>query len=339
MKLSNIGIDSIDKNEWSKFVLNHSNGTVFQTPELYNVYDNTKNYTPLFVAAADQNGAITGILLSVVQQEFSGPLKSLSRRCVTWAGPLIKEDLEDHEKLSVLDFILKEQTQMAKKKAIYMQFRNLWDTFWMKRTFEQNGYEFEERFDILIDITQEEEELMKDMKKDKRRAIKKAIKSDIKFINIDNKNKVNNFYDMLKETYNDAKVPLPDQSFFDTIYEYLVKKGLAKYFLAELDGKYIAGRVALFYKNKIFDWYAGDFNEYTKYYPNEFLVWNIWKYGKEKSYKCFDFFGAGKPNVEYGVKDWKMRFGGQIVKYGRYNNVFKKKTMKIAKMGMKILKG
>jgi len=33
---------------WSSFVYNHPNGNIFQTPEMYEVYKQTKNYEPIF---------------------------------------------------------------------------------------------------------------------------------------------------------------------------------------------------------------------------------------------------------------------------------------------------
>ncbi len=338
MELSKIDIENVNKNEWAKFVFNHSNGNIFQTPEMYEVYKNTKNFDPLFVAVVDDKRDIVGILVSVIQREFSGPFGGLTSRCVTWGSPLIKDDLREKEKIEVLNLILKEQNRIAKKKAIYMQFRNIWDTSDFKPFFEQNGYEYEDHLNIRIDLTKTEEELMRNMKKDKRRAIKKAIANKMEFIEIDNKDKIKYFYEMLKETYKDAKVPLSNISFFDIIYDHLVLKGMANYYLAELNGKFIGGRLELYYKDMVYDWYAGDINEYVTYYPNEFLLWNILIHGQKNGYKSFNFMGAGKPNVEYGVRDWKIRFGGILINYGRYHNVLKKTKMKIAKMGLKIIK-
>ena len=36
--------NDIDKGFWSEFVLNHPHGNIFQTSEMYEVYQNTKKY-------------------------------------------------------------------------------------------------------------------------------------------------------------------------------------------------------------------------------------------------------------------------------------------------------
>ena len=51
-----------------------------------------ENYTPLLFAALDEKDKLSGILLAVIIKESDGIKGSLSRRCVVWGGPVIKED-------------------------------------------------------------------------------------------------------------------------------------------------------------------------------------------------------------------------------------------------------
>ena len=71
------------------------------------------------------------------------------------------------------------------------------------------------------------------------------------------------------------------------------------------------------FKDKIFDWYAGSKAEHYDKYPNDILPWEVLKYGHHAGYRIFDFGGAGKPGVQYGVRDYKLKFGGKVVNYGR----------------------
>ena len=59
-------------------------------------------------------------------------------------------------------------------------------------------------------------------------------------------------------------------------------------------------------------------------------------WGKEHGYKKFDFGGAGKPGVPYSVRDYKMKFGGKVVNYGRYEKIHKSILFKIGKLAFKI---
>ena len=112
----------IDYLAWASFVENHKNGNVFQTPDMFKVYEKTKNYEPILIAVENDTGELEGILLAVIQKEHSGILGNFSARSIIMGGPLIKND--DPQ---ILDFILKEYDNKIKSEAIYSQFRNFWD--------------------------------------------------------------------------------------------------------------------------------------------------------------------------------------------------------------------
>ena len=331
-----IDAHNIDRKKWAEFVYHHPQGTIFQTPEMYEVYKNTKNYEPILVSVVDDSNEILGLLLSVVQKEFSGPLSILSSRCVTWGGPLIRENLDKKDKTAVLEIILEEQNKIAKKKAIYMQFRNLWDTSRYKSIFEKYGYEYEDHLDILIDLTKSEEELWKQMKKSRRWGIRKATKFGLKFYEDCD---VKTFYEMIDNTYRRAKIPLADVSLFQSAIDMLSPKKRAYIFcVKDKDGKVVASWFQLAYKNLVYDWYAGSTPEGNKMHANEYLGWKILLWAKNRGYQIYDFGGAGRPNEDYGPGKFKMEFGGAIVNYGRYQYIFRKRTMKFAIEGLKLWK-
>lgn len=142
-------VNNIDKKEWSEFVENHPDGNIFQTPEMYEVYEATPKYNPVYLSVEDENEEIVASLLAVIQKEHSGFLGKFSSRSIIWGGPIIKND-----NLNVLDFILSEYNKIIKNKAIYSQFRNLWE--WSdvgKDIFRKNGFNYEEHLDIIHDLT------------------------------------------------------------------------------------------------------------------------------------------------------------------------------------------
>jgi len=77
----------------------------------------------------------------------------------------------------------------------------------------------------------------------------------------------------------------------------------------------------LLYKKKIFDWYAGASSEHLNLFPNDAMVWHVLEYGCRNGCELFDFGGAGVPNEEYGVREFKKRFGGQLVEYNSFKKV------------------
>lgn len=77
----------------------------------------------------------------------------------------------------------------------------------------------------------------------------------------------------------------------------------------------------LAHKNTLFDYYAGAYRDYYNKHPNDLLPWEVLKWGKQNGFTRFVFGGAGKPNVPYGVRDYKKKFGGEFVNYGRFEKI------------------
>ena len=102
------------------------------------------------------------------------------------------------------------------------------------------------------------------------------------------------------------------------------------------DGVYIGGRVTLMHKEVVYAYSVGVPNKYKRLYPNALLNWEIIRWGAGNGYRTFDFGGAGKPDKEYGVREFKRQFGGKLVNYGRCKKIHSPVKMKIAEMGFEV---
>ena len=322
--------NNIDKNKWSEFVFNHPNGNIFQTPEMYEVYQNTKNYEPVFLAVVNNRDEILGTLLAVIQKEYSGVLGNFTARSIIQGGPLIKDDDPD-----VLSFMLKEYSEIIKKKAIYSQFRNFWDWGDSKEIFITNGFEYEEHLNILINLTKSEEQLWKEVYSKRRNEVRRATKEGAYFSIENTEDSLKKCYGILQEVYKRAKLPIPDYHYFYNLYR-MGSNSKLLIFCAYYESEIIGCMLALSYKDTIYDFYAGSMVKFYNKYPNDLIPWEVFKWGKENNYKVFDFGGAGKPDVPYGVRDYKKKFGGEVVNYGRYEKVHQPIMFEIAKVGFKL---
>ncbi len=83
------------------------------------------------------------------------------------------------------------------------------------------------------------------------------------------------------------------------------------------------------YKNIVYDLYAGSKSKYYDKNPNDIIPWEVFNICKNEGKTIFDFGGAGKPVVHYGVRDYKMKFGGKLVNYGRLTLVHNPIKMKL----------
>ena len=326
---------NIKKEQWSIFVANHPKGNIFQTPEMYEVYKNTKNYEPIFVAAIDENNQILGTLLAVVQKEFKGWLGRFSARSVIWGDPLTKET---ENKKEITDFILREYDKIAKKKALYSQFRNLWDMNNLKNIFAENGYKYEEHLNFLIDLNKSDKELFDTLDKRRRYGIRKAKERNVAIREANDHLDLQSAYSLLQQTYKAAKLPLANFSLFENAFKILYPKGMIKIFIAHKNKTDIATIFLLIYDGIIHDWYAGASSKHLNLYPNDLTTWHAIKYAAtaNQKYHTFDFGGAGKPNEPYGPRQFKKEFGGKMVNFGRYKKVHSPKKLWLTEKGFEI---
>ena len=144
------------------------------------------------------------------------------------------------------------------------------------------------------------------------------------------------WYDVLQKTYSNAQVPLADRSLFVAAFKELYPKGMAKFLLAKVNGVTAACSIELPYKKIIYGWYGGSDREYSDYLPNEMLIWHILEWGANNGYHLYDFGGAGKPDEEYGVRDFKAKFGGELVNFGRNTYVHNPMLLKLSKQGYEV---
>ena len=327
--------NSPDIKQWSEFVYNHPQGNIFQTPEMAEVYKRTKNYEPILLAVVDtKNDEILAVLQAVVIKEISGFLGTFSARSIIQGGPLFIENEKGIEALKVL---MEHYDKIAtQKKALYTQIRTMWDTSNISSFLNSIGYEYEERLNFLIDLNRPEEEIWRDIHKSRRKGINRAFNRGVVIEEVRDKMFIPIFYGIVEETYKNARIPLADISLMESAFELLAPKNMATFYMAKYEDIYVGARVVLNYKGLIYDWYAGALSDYLSLYVNEALVWHILKEGANNRYHTFNFGGAGKPNEEYGVREFKRRFGGKMVNFGRYKKIHSPIKLKIAEKGFEV---
>lgn len=324
-------INLIDRKKWSEFTIEHQLGNAFQTPEMYDVYNSENNYKPVVVICECETGEYCGVLMSVIQREYSGFLGKLSSRSIIWGAPLIYNNDEE-----ILKLVLNEYDRIVSKKAVYTQIRNLWDTEYFQNVFEKLGYVYEEHLNILIDLNKSEDILWSEIYSRRRSQINKSERQGVTIKIFNESNLIEESYKILLDVYKRAKLPFPSLEYFQAAEKYLGKKGYLKFFGAFFEEKLIGVMYLLCYNLRTYEWYIGSYSDFMKKHPNDLIIWEIFKWGQKNNYKIFDFGGAGNPDKEYGVREYKKKFGGFIVNLGRYQKVHNKLLMSISVFGFKI---
>jgi serine/alanine adding enzyme len=311
---------------WDRFVNQHPDGSIFQTSHYYRIFSKSELHRPLAVIILDEKEEIKGVLTGIIHYQFKGPLKYFSSRCVIFGGPLAENNNPE-----IVDLLLGSYNKYISSRVIYSQFRNLFDCSQFIGIFIKNGYYHEEHLNILIDLQKSEEQLWKELHTKRRNEIRKAEKEGLEFMIIENLSEFEKSYEILKSLYARIKLPIHKKDIFLNVFQSLLPHGYSTFFGAYFNGELVGTMVAFSYKGTMYNWYAGSNADFYKKYPNDFLPWKIFLWAKENGFKIFDWGGAGKPNVPYGVRDYKEKFGGQFVNYGRFERIHNKFIFFLAK--------
>jgi lipid II:glycine glycyltransferase (peptidoglycan interpeptide bridge formation enzyme) len=156
----------------------------------------------------------------------------------------------------------------------------------------------------------------------------------------ENVNEVRALYDILYDLYKyKVKKPLPSWEFFKQFYSISGEGRLGVILLVEYQGKIIGGIFApVTPGNTIYEWYVcGLDQQYKEVYPSVLATWAALEYAVNNNIPRFDFMGVGIPEREYGVRDFKIRFGGKLVNYGRFARINNKAFYALAEMGYNFL--
>lgn len=286
----------------------------------------------MLIALGD-SGQITGSLLGVIQSDGGGVKSWLSRRLIVWGGPVLAET-GTANKHAVAQALLQDMKKYAQGHAIFIEFRNFFDCSDLTPVFEACGFRYRPHLNYLVKID-EEAAVKGRLSSNRRRQIKTSLAAGAVVTEPESEADVVALYDLLARLYKEkVKKPLPSLDLFMQFW----KSPSAKTFLVKYEGKVVGGSVGPVYRNKVlYQWYVcGDNGAIKGVHPSVLASWAPIEYGLKHDYQFFDFMGAGRPEEDYGVRDFKSRFGGDEVCYGRFEMVLNQPLYRVGKLGLKV---
>jgi serine/alanine adding enzyme len=320
----------IDVESWQKLLIENQFASPFQSYEYYRFFNTISGLTSN-VFALEENGELLTLCVVTLQKE--GGIKGyFSRRAIIYGGPIL---IDGDAGKSALFELLKAINKDLKSNVIYGEIRNLYDYTGYKKCFESNGWDYKQHLNFHLDCSYEEI-VWKNLNKNRQRQIKKAIKLGVQIEEAKSMLEVHEFYDILIELYK-TKVKKPLFAF--DFFEKLFNAKLSKFLLVKYKDKVIGGIVCPFLTDSIiYEFYVcGLDKEYKDASPSVMATYAAIEYGYKNGLKRFDFFGAGKPDEDYGVRDFKAKFGGELVEYGRFIKLYNRFLYNIGKTGLKLL--
>jgi lipid II:glycine glycyltransferase (peptidoglycan interpeptide bridge formation enzyme) len=300
-----IELKILEKNElkeWNKIVRESPYGTIFHTLEWMEILERTYNVKKLPIGIY-QDDKMIGVFPAFLQRKaFLKLITSPLREAATpYGGPLIKENF------------LKEVALAFDKFTKNMSYIDI--TFSPK--MDLNGKilrssNYEERFTYILNLDQEIDDIWKNLNKKCRNMIRKAEKSNVKIIEGDKKEYLEEYYKMVEDTYKKSNMKPPiSMKYYQMVFDVLYPKKQLKVLFAEYDGKLIAGAIFPYFEDRIYYWDGASYQEYNKVAPNNLIQWHLIEWAVKNEFKVYDMIGANIPSIA----KFKASFGGDMARY------------------------
>lgn len=299
---------------WSAFVDGHPHASIFHTPEMHRVFEETRLHRPRAWAAIDGAGGVRALLTPVEIATLGGPLRALTTRAVAFAGPLVGSERDGAEALGAL---LSGYRRSMPRSILFTEIRHVTDPQAVLPSLAPVGFRHEDHLNFLVDLTPAPDELWGRIASSARRNVQKARRMGVTVEEASDDADIAEGYEVLRDVYRRIQVPLPDRSLFDAAHRILAPLGRFRVLLAHTEGRTIGVLTLLRYKDVATYWYTGTLRDYATHRAGDLLVWRAIEWAREQGCRVLDFGGAGRPDEPYGVRDFKAKYGGTLVDFGR----------------------
>ena len=221
-------------------------------------------------------------------------------------------------------------------RPIYVETRNFNDYSAYKDALMKAGFTYKEHLNFRIS-TLSQEQVLQQMDEGRRRNIRATVKAGATIVENPSSKQVQEFYGILQNLYRQKiRLPLFSLAFFEALMEVYD----SVFLFVEYKGKIIGGTVCVLLKSRcMYEWYVcGEDGAYEGVYPSSYATYAGLQYAVKHQLPVFDMMGAGVPDEPNGVRDFKARFGGQLVEYGRFLTIINPAIYQIGKLGVKVIK-
>ena len=304
---------------------------IFQSDEYFSFLCKTGLFDS-FRFTVKREGDVVGSMLGYIQQDGGALERFLSRRAIINAGPFLSEDISNDE----LTTLLRDCINGLKSKVIYIETRNYKDYSAYREIFEKVGFSYEPHYDFIVD-TRDVETVDSKMETSRKRFVKASLKNGASIVENPTLEDVTEFYGVLRELYqNKIKTPLFPLQFFEKLYQ----TSFSKYILVRYADEIVGGMVCVYDDETVYEWFVcGKDGVYKNVSPSIMATYYAIRFAAENGFKHFDMMGAGAPgDGGYGVREFKAKFGGKLVEYGRFKYISHKPLYALGKIGVSLMK-
>lgn len=323
-------LTAINEQSWNDLLRKSSTASWFQSKEAYEFYLKLPQlFTPFVVAV--ETTELRAVCVGYITKESNSIKQFFSRRAIIYSGPMLANDCTDGEVKALVTGLKK----VIGRRAIYTEIRNFHDYSRYKNLFASHGLDYVPWLNLQVD-TSSQEIVDKNLSKSRKRDLRTSFRDGADVIDKPTIEQVRDWYAILENLYKTkVKTPLFPCAFFEQLF-YMPS---ARFLLVEVKKEVVGGTCVVGNTSTLYEWFVcGDESNVYGVFPSTVATYAGINYAHEKGFKMFDMMGAGSPDVYYGVRDFKAKFGGKTVENGRYKCVNNRLLYKLGEFVINYLK-
>jgi len=295
-----------DQKAWDSFVMKHPEGTIFHLTQWKNVIEKSFGHKAHYLIAEEagnafkssddtnhvksSNKTIVGVLpLFTIKSAIFGRYL-VSVPFAELGGPLVNGEMIEPR-------LVDQAIQYTEENRLeYLEFRN-------KEPKAKDLPQKDLYFNFSREIYDSLEDNIKAIPRKSRRMIRQGEKNNLSFEF--GTHAIDLFYDILARSYQHLGTPIFTSRLF---HNFCTGFGDKCNILIIFNDEHrpIGGVLFFLFKNQVVPYYAGSLVHYRNLAPNDYMYWQLMKYGYENGCKIFDF---GRSRADTGSFHFKRHWG------------------------------
>ncbi len=298
-----------DRAAWDKFVLDHKDSSFFHLSGYKDVIEQSFGHRPHY-------------MMAVCEDRFRGILPLFEIKSRLFGHALVSIPFASYGGVCATDtyienMLLKSAVTLGKLMSIdHVEMRNENSIGVLhggrpEESESQNEFNASKAQDWLIkdlyvtfqkEISSDGESNFNAIPRKQRRMIRQGINAGL-ISKIAGKEVLRDFYRLYSINKKNLGTPVFPIEYFENIMRMFPQTFILTVWK---DKKMVAGVMTFIFRDRLMPYFSGALREFFRYAVNDFMYWELMRYGCEKGYKIFDF---GRSKKGTGSYDFKRHWG------------------------------
>jgi FemAB-related protein (PEP-CTERM system-associated) len=286
-----------DRGIWDRFVLDNVNSSFFHLSDWKDVVEQNFRHKSHYIMAF-QEEKLTGILpLTEVKSRLFGhalvsvPFGVYGGICSlnSKTEPALLNSAATLGKLMGVDYVELRNENLPSFTGNSSTVLPEWKTKDLYVTFKK---------ELLPDVEDNFQAIPRKQRRMIRQGIKSGLTSEIGY-----QEHLKDFYNIYARSVRDLGTPVFPFKYFVNLMDFFPRTFILSIWKGN---KMVAGVMTFIFKDRLMPYYGGALKNYYQYAVNDFMYWELMKYGCENKFRVFDF---GRSKKGTGAYEFKRHWG------------------------------